>query len=287
MMSGLNVCRRFARWHPVDAARALEGLPGDEVAALFEEDPAIGLLTVGEMMPTAAADCLAAMRPAAAAPVLSALRPDMAADLLRRMDPAARATVLGMLEPDQADPLRTLLRFREGTAGALLDPRALAFPETVTVGEASRRLRRSAGDMLYYLYVVDDARRLTGVLDVRELLTARAGAPVSAVMHADVVRLRASADRAAILSHPGWRRFHALPVVDGDGVLLGAIRYQTFRRLEEQSATQEARRDPFETARALGELYWLGVTGMLEGLAATAAHVDAPRQGGGRLPDGR
>lgn len=286
MTSVLDVCLRFADAHPADAARTLGALPPADVAALFEEDRRLAALALDAMIPTAAADCLAAMRISAAADAIVALRTDRAADLMRRLSGETAAALLDALPSGQAAPLRTLLRFAEGTAGALLDPRALALPEDVTVGEGTRRLRKSAGDMLYYLYVVDAGRRLTGVLDVRELLTAPHDVPLSAVMRTSVARLRASADREAILAHPGWRRVHALPVVDEDGVLLGAIRYQTLRRIEEERMERDGGSEPLATARALGELYWLGLTGMLEGLAASAVRTDAPRPAREPPPEG-
>jgi magnesium transporter len=286
MTTELDVCGQFAAAHPADAARALEALPPSDVAPLFEADVHLAATVLPAMVPTQAADSLAAMPAPAAAGVVLLLRTDVAVDLLRRMHADARQAVLDALPPDAARPFGTLLRQAAGSAGALLDPRALALSETLTAGEAARRVRRSAGDLLSYIYVVDDGHRLTGVLDVRELLTARPEAPLSSVMRTAVVRIRAGADRDAILSHPGWRSFHALPVVDDNGVLLGALRYHTLRRLEEERAGQDPAGDPVLTARALGELYLIGVAGLLEGLVATvgvgpAARAEAPRAEGG------
>jgi hypothetical protein len=82
--------------------------------------------------------------------------------------------------------------------------------------------------------------------------------------------------RAAILAHPGWRRFHALPVVDRDAVLLGAIRYQTFRGLEDAARDQSRRADAVTTVFALGELYWLGLSGLLDGLSSVVKRRTPP-----------
>jgi hypothetical protein len=60
-----------------------------------------------------------------------------------------------------------------------------------------------------------------------------------------------------------------MPVVDEEDRLLGAIRYQTLRRLEREAADQEPN-PVMLTARALGELFQLGTTGLVAGVAATA-----------------
>ena len=73
----------------------------------------------------------------------------------------------------------------------------------------------------------------------------------------------------AIRSHPGWRRFHALPVVDGRGKLRGVLRYETLRQIEAQFA---ADRGPGSLAVALGlmEVYWTAALGAIQGAAGLA-----------------
>jgi hypothetical protein len=70
--------------------------------------------------------------------------------------------------------------------------------------------------------------------------------------------------------HPGWRTFHAMPVTDEDGRLVGAIRYQTLRRLEQDADAGRAAQRATIAVGALGELFHLGMAGFVEGLAATA-----------------
>ena len=150
---------------------------------------------------------------------------------------------------------------------------------------------RAARELLYYIYVVDRARRLVGVLDIPELMLARPRGPVSAAMHRDVERLSAWTPVALVREHAGWHRFHALPVVDEGDRLLGAIRYQTLRRLEREAADRMP--DPsLLTARALGELFQLGTTGLAAGVAVTASpepegapHIGRDRTADREVPD--
>jgi hypothetical protein len=88
-------------------------------------------------------------------------------------------------------------------------------------------------------------------------------------MHKRVERLPASASLSAILLHPAWREFHALPVTDPQESFLGAIRYKTLKRLEQESARQRPPDESLTALLSLGELCWIGFAGMLAGLAAT------------------
>jgi magnesium transporter len=273
MATDHDLCETFIAAHPSDAAQVLERQSTESVAALLD---VLSRRTVADviarMVPTLGAECLAALRPENATEVVRELPVDVAAGLLWRLDDGARGALLDALRPDDAAPLRVLLRHPEGTAGAFMDPRALALPDDVTVGEGLARVKRSARDMLSYLYVVDRDRKLVGVLSVRELILARPAESLAAVMHSPVAGVPASLGRTAILTHPGWRDFHALPVVDDDGVFLGALRYRTLRRLLEAEPDR-----PIEAAMsatiALGELYWFGLSSLFQGVAGAATRV--------------
>ena len=73
----------------------------------------------------------------------------------------------------------------------------------------------------------------------------------------------AHATRETIVSHPRWRDVHALPVTDDAGRLLGAIRYGTFRRLEEEDAIERRHHHPTALVMSFVRLYWLAIVELL------------------------
>ncbi len=264
-----RLVRRFLDEHPGDAARLLETLPAEEAAATLanaEPDDAAGVLH--QMGPMEAAWCLARMDAVAAARIVGRMPLDLSAALLRRVDPAARDAVLAATGRSQAAALGRLLRYEEGSAGALMDPKVLALPDELEVGEALDRVRRAPEFVLSYVYVVDREQKLVGVMNLREMMLADPGATLESQMTTGVQAISGRAARTQVLAHPGWRRLHALPVVDEHRVFLGAIRYQTLRRLEEEESGAESGQ-ALKTVVSLGELCWIGMAGMLSGLATT------------------
>lgn len=272
---------RFIENHPADAARVLEGFQAAEATGLLEDLPSQSAARILELMsPMAGVECLAEMSGEKAGAILSRLELDVAAGLLRRMEPELRTALLEAAPVDFATPLQLLLRYPEGTAGSFMDPRALAAPRDVTIADSLDRLKRSPRQSLHYLYVIDRKGRLVGVTDVRELLGMPPDAKLEDRMNTNVSRLPARADRSVILAHPGWSQFHALPVVDEDGRFLGAIRYETLRRLETEAEARGAER-PVSVAVSLGELFWVGLSGLLEGLGHVATRPMGQQTGDG------
>lgn len=256
----------FLESHPADAARVLEGFESEDATALLEEVPeGFAAAVLEQMAPASGSECLRALPAEKAGSVLGQLDLDSAAGLLRRLDPEIRTALLESVPEDSRYALRRIIAYPEGTAGSYMDPKVQSFPLDISAGEALERLRRSPRFAIYYLYVTDRAGKLVGVLNLRELLLAAPDRRLEQVMHRTVSRLTAGADRTVILAHPGWSEFHAMPVVDSEGKLLGAIRYETLRRLETEAEARGGE-TPVSVAVSLGELYWIGLTGLLEGM---------------------
>jgi len=78
--------------------------------------------------------------------------------------------------------------------------------------------------------------------------------------------------REAMLVYPDWQIYHDLPVVNENGIFLGIVDYRTIRRLENELRTGKTGIQ-HDTGKALGELYWLGLSAFFKG-AASAVNPD-------------
>lgn len=270
--------------HPLEAARVFERLRARDVAALLERleiEP--GARALRQMALHSAAAVVAELSQGWASEILERLPTEFAALLLRSVDAAARERLLATLSSRRARELRSLLAFPEKTAGSLMDPEILALPQDLTAKAALVRVREAASHARYNVYVVDRDQVLVGVINLHELLMARPGDLLSSLMQSAVHRLAARASRHDIVSNPGWRTVHALPVVDERGRYLGAVRYRTLRQLEEE--LRGALSEETTTARALGGLFRAGASAMLEAMVASAPPDRRPAEPG-RSRDG-
>ena len=271
MIAEDRLARAFLESHPARATMTLEQMPVPRAAAVLRAvapDSAARVMSV--MTVPYAAACLAHLAAGDAAAIVARLPIDDAAAIVRGLEADRRDPLLAALPAEAREPITRVLPYPPGTAGAVMDPSIFQLPDDVLVADARVRLARSARGLLYYLYIVDREQRLVGVLDIPELMLARARDPVSAAMHRDVARLTVGMPVTLVRDHPGWQEYHAMPVVDDEGRLLGAIRYQALRRLEREASDRGP--DPARlTAGALAELFELETTGLVAGIAATTS----------------
>jgi len=266
----------FLMAHPDDAARLMEGLPVTERAALLGAcDPEAAARVVQSMVSHQAAETLAAMEPTAGGAVLARQPVEFATLLLRRSTETARENLLRAMGVDLSEAVKRKLRYPENTVGALMDPLVVALPFDLTVGEALDRAQRFKLRVGYYLYVVDRQDRLVGVISLRELMQAEPASPVASLMKAKVARLSASASREDLAASPYWRHYHRLPVIDRHGTLVGLVRYETMRRVQDESRNVTEAGSGLSAIMALGELYWAGLAGILSGMAANPVGIDS------------
>jgi magnesium transporter len=104
------------------------------------------------------------------------------------------------------------------------------LPQTMRVSEALDFIRdyRSSGQSLIYFYVVDDASRLTGVLQTRALLTAQPDDPLTDVMIRQVIAIPESATVLEACEFFVLHKFLAFPIIDRERRLKGVVDINLF-----------------------------------------------------------
>ncbi len=265
----LNLSLEFLTRHPLEAVRVLERVGAERIVPFLQRISvplAAGAMKL--MEEECARRCMILMEPARSGALLSHIPAENASLLLRPMEKETRESLLGILPPDVSEPIRALLRYPEGTAGSLMDPFVFILPEDLTAREALSRMKKHPKHLTDYLFVVNRDHLLVGMARTGELALSDPHRRVSEIIDPQVHRLLAQSSRRAILAHPGWQKSAVLPVVDPRGVFLGAMSYETLRRLEATSHGQPERDPTSSTGSALGELYWLGLSGLVRAAAS-------------------
>ena len=257
---------QFIERYPRDAARVLEEVEPDVVAEVLAAIPAqAGAALLRAMSPHTMAASLSCLDTGAAAEVVAHLPLELAAALALRLDTSTRVALLNALPGRVSVPLRLMLRFPPGSVGSLIDPRVVTVRSKTRIGEAAEIARRAPEMLRKYLYVLDDAQRLTGVVDARHCLLEDPERAVGTLERGDPVSLRARASLREAQLNPAWERFAVLPVVDHRGVFLGIVRRMSLFQAIASQRDDAPKESLTDLALALAELYWQASTELLQG----------------------
>ena len=269
MRSDLMLSFEFIKNHPIDAARILEQLKVEETASFLKQTPptlAAGVIWLMDSIH--AARCLEVMDKNHSGEIITELPLEISSLLFRRIEDEHKQAILDVLSPEASNPLRLILSYPEDTAGALMDPQVFILHEDITVKEGIRRFRKYPRHLIYYVYVVNREHVLVGHINISDLLLSDSNALISSVMQRDMTRLSPNLSCQAILTHLGWQEYHALPVTDNKGIFLGAIGYRTIQRLLREDKKHHPPTPVNKAAKAMRELYWLGLSGMINWAAS-------------------
>jgi magnesium transporter len=110
--------------------------------------------------------------------------------------------------------------------GDLMSPALALFPPETTVAEATEGVRAltAEGKTITYLYVVDAAGKLLGVVVMREMLLATPETPLSDIMLKDPFWFPIDCKLEDALKTAAAKHFPVYPIADGEGVLKGLVR---------------------------------------------------------------
>ena len=151
---------------------------------------------------------------------------DDAVDLIQELDEEDREEVIQHIDDvEQAGDIVDLLQYDEDTAGGLMGTEMIEVNENLSMPDCLKEMRRQAEDLddIYYVYVVDDDRRLKGVLPLKKMITHPSVSKIKHVMQTDPVSVHADTpiDDVAI----DFEKYDlvAMPVVDSIGRLVGQI----------------------------------------------------------------
>jgi len=259
----------FIRTYPFDAARVLEEIAVDDVAVLFNDLAAeLSAPVLAAMLPDRAALSLQAMDSTAAAKLLSEIASAQAARIYRLLTSETRLVLTKLMSAKTRRRIDHFANYAAISAGDLMEPNAPMLPADVTVAEAVRRIERFDQAVACEVYVVDDAHRLVGQLELGRLLIADHHTKVKDVMNRRPQPLAVRASAEALLSHPGWQRRRRLPVVERDNTLVGVLDY--VRVLELAEHRDRTYPDTGGGLVSLAGLYWLSVIQLLDSLFSMA-----------------
>lgn len=240
-----------------DLAELCGELPGPLQAAFFEKLPAErSVETFPQLELLLQKEILASLSNARVTAIVNEMEADDRTALLESLPQEVTRQLLSFLTPKERALAQKLLEFPEDSVGRLMTPDFLAVKQDWNVQRCLDYIRRHGEDKetLNDIYVVDDRGHLVDDLPIREFLLADPGEPVRELMEQGYTALYAEdPHEEAIAAFKKYSKRTALPVIDGQGFLLGIVTIDDILYLEEKEATEDIQK--MGGAQALEEPY--------------------------------
>jgi CBS domain-containing protein len=217
---------KLALLHPADIADIVEDMSVEERRAVFEQlDVETAADALGEVEPDMQVAIVGDLDEERAADILDEMAPDEAVDLLQDLPEEQRDDLMERMEKDESEDVEELLTHPEDSAGGMMTSGHVALARELTAGGAIEQLRELKPDpeLAYYVYVVDAAGKLGGVVSLRDLVVADPATPLERIMNEHVMKVATSTSKEEVASLIAKYDLLALPVVDDDDVLVGTV----------------------------------------------------------------
>ena len=213
--------------HPADIADIIERLDprlrGQVFAQLDEEMAAEAMAELDD--DELAAKLVSGMEDAAASRVLSEMDPDDAAELVSELDYERAEKLLSLMGVNDRRAISQLLGYRENTAGRIMTQELVALNESGKVADAVAALKalEEGFESVRYVYLVDDERRITGVITLVEIITNDPQTPLKSLATSEPLTASPEDDQEDVAENIAKYNLLAMPVVDEEGHLLGIV----------------------------------------------------------------
>ncbi|WP_083692210.1 magnesium transporter [Seonamhaeicola sp. S2-3] len=153
---------------------------------------------------------------------------DDAADMIAELPESRQHEVISNIEDEEhKEEIKELLKYEEGTAGALMAKELVKVYETWTVAGCLRRIRGQAKEVtrVHSIYVVTKDEKLIGRLSLKDLIVAKSDQKIADIYISNVDYVNVNEDAEEIAKIMAKYDLEAIPVIESDDnkVLLGRI----------------------------------------------------------------
>jgi magnesium transporter len=232
----------FESVHPADAAELMATLSPQEVAQYIQLIGPSHTLPIFEFIPFEMQKELVKLLPRTVlGELINFMSPDDRADLVEDLDEKSQERLLSLILQAERQNILKLITYPENSSGAYMTTDYAFLRPDLPIRLALDQLRLQAPkkETIYYTYVVDNTRRLVGIVSLRDLIMHHPEKMVREVMNKSVISVRVDEDIEDVAKEMNHYDFLAIPVVDAEDHLVGIITYDDVFDVITEEATED------------------------------------------------
>ena len=149
---------------------------------------------------------------------------DDAVDVIEELPANVVKRILKATDEEARKKINTLLKYPEDSAGSIMNVEYVSFQRDMTVEEAIMKIRQVGinRETIYTCYVTEK-RKLVGVVDIKDLLTAGESRLIEEIMDENVVYGKTTDDQEEVAKKIRKYGFIAMAIVDHEQCLVGIV----------------------------------------------------------------
>lgn len=232
----------LATLNAADIAEAFSGLSDQTLPLVFRLLPkSLAAETFVEMEPEQQATLIRGFSDLELKAVVDELYVDDAVDLVEEMPANVVSRILLQADPQTRRMINEILQYPEDSAGSVMTTEFVELRATMTAAQAIAHIRAVGLDKetINTCYITGESHHLQGVISIRTLILADENALCQTMMNPNVVSVSTREDQETVAQMFAKYNFSALPVVDGDGRLVGIVTMDDAMDILEAETTED------------------------------------------------
>ncbi len=157
--------------------------------------------------------------------IVDEMETDDATDIIGELSEEEARIILNGIDREESEEIRKLLKYKDDTAGGIMQTELVAVKEDLTVAGAIKAIRAMAKDMhdIHNIFVIDEGKRLIGTVNISKLILSPSKTLVRDIMDTKPVKVRVDLDQEEVARIFQKYDVVSVPVVDFAGRLVGRI----------------------------------------------------------------
>ena len=211
--------------HPVDLVDAMEELDKKQRMLgfrLLSKEEAAEVFT--DMNSDMREELLEALTDSELKEIMDEMYVDDTVDVLEEMPANVVDRLLMATDEETRKQINTLLQYPEDSAGSIMNIEYISLRKEMTVADAILKIRQVGinRETIYTCYVTEK-RKLIGVVDVKDLLTAGESRLIEEIMDENVIYARTLDDQEQVANQINKYGLVAIPILDHEDCMVGIV----------------------------------------------------------------
>ena len=211
--------------HPVDIVDALDELDKKQRTLIFRllaKEEAAEVFT--DMESDMREDLINALTDSELEEVMEEMYVDDTVDVLEEMPANVVDRLLMATDEDTRKKINALLQYPEDSAGSIMNVEYISLRREMTVADAILKIRQVGinKETIYTCYVTEK-KKLIGMVDVKDLLTAGESRKIEEIMDDNVLFARTLDDQEYVANMINKYGLVAIPIIDHEDCLVGIV----------------------------------------------------------------